>query len=440
MKKIAFLVSLILIAVTILTPLTASAYEVTDFEVKSEAAMLVSLDTGDIMYQKNVDKQRFPASLTKIMTALVVLENVTDIDKKITVPEYCITSLSGTGATMGNLKAGEELTIRQLLDMTMIISAADAANTLADYVGGGSIRSFVDKMNAKAKELGMDSTKYANVHGLHNDDHYTTPADMYKLAVYATQQPILMEICSVSRKTIDPTNKSDKRILSTTNLLIDPNTKYYYKYAKGIKTGYTSKAGRCLITTASKNGYNYLCIIMGAPESDDGSVRQEFIDSENLYKWAFDDFEYRKIADKNITVAEMKLELCWDRDYLQLYPEKEISAIVPEDIDDSTIIYDPVLKSDTVSAPIKKGDVLGYARIICAGKEIGQVNLIATENYDRNILLFAKKVASGICSSPYFIAFVSALGVLLVIVIIVNIIHNKRKRSGTKRVHHIRKF
>lgn len=434
-KKVSLLF-LILILTLQYIPFKATAYSLTDFEVKSEAAMLVNIDTDNVMYSKNIKEKRYPASLTKIMTALIVIENCDDIDKKITVPGYCIRILSGTGLTMGNLVEGEEITIRDLLHLTLICSAADAANTLADYIGGGSISSFVNKMNQKAKELKMNNTNFENVHGMHDDNHYTTVSDLYLLMNYVLKQPIIKEIASKSRYKVAATNKNSERIIVTTNMMIDSNTIYYYKYASGIKTGFTSKAGRCLISTASKNGYNYFCIILGG----DNSSRSEFRDSKNLYNWAFNNFEYRTVANKDEIISEMKVELAWDTDHVKLYPEKNIAAIVPNNVDNADLIYDVVLKENSVWAPVEKGDIMGYARIMCAGEEIAQVNLIAGDTINRNLWLFIGKIANIIIESTWFKMFAALFAILLVILIIINIIHNKMKRKKIKKVKNIRKF
>lgn len=435
MKKIKIILPLILVFSIIFTPLTTRAYEADGVEIQSKSAILYSLDTNDVMYSKNADEQRYPASLTKLMTAVITVENCDDIDKKITINSDDFAEISGSGATVANLKDGEEITIRDLLNLLLISSSADAADSLAAYIGG-SVDNFVKMMNEKAASLKMNNTHFMNAHGLHDDNHYTTANDMLKLAVYVTKMPVIMEICARSSYKTEATNKSDSRNVTTTNMLQDASTAYYYKYARGMKTGFTTPAGRCLISTASYKGYNYLCVILGG----DDSVRSEYSDTKALYRWAFLNFEFRKIADVNDVIDEINVELSWDTDHIQLFPEKQVNAIVPSDISNSSIVTDVVLNSDSVNAPIEKGQVMGYVRFVCAKEEIARVNLVANEKVDRSVILLIKQTAISIVSNQIFKLLVLALVLLFIAMIIVNIIHNRRKRRQVKRVRRIRRY
>lgn len=437
MKRFAFLLSFLFIFATLAMPLSASAYEITGFELQAETAMLISLDTDEVMYSKNADMKRYPASLTKIMTAVVVLNNCDDLDKTVTVKSEQLNVLLGTGLTVANLVDGEQLTIRELLHMLLISSAADASTVLATEIGG-SMENFVVMMNQQAQALGMTNTNFTNTHGMHDDNHYTTAQDMSILAKYAYTLPGFMEISNNSRYTIGATNKTGARTLSTTNMLIDSSTAYYYKYAKSIKTGYTSNAGRCVISTASYNGYNYLCIIMGA--ENNLNSRYEFKDSSNLYRWAFTNFQYCTLVTTDQIIGEIPLELAADQDYLQLYPAEEFSAIMPNDLDESSIITSVVQKSESVDAPVKKGDVMGYATIIYAGEEIGRVDVVAGESVERSTVALIARCFRDLITSPWFQALLAIIVILIGTLIGINIAHARRKRRQGKRIKTIRRF
>ena len=173
---------------------SASAYTPTNFDIDAEGALLINTDTGNIIYTKNADKRLYPASLTKLMTALVLYENTEDIDSEtITVSQYAINSLQGTDSSVGGLKVGEVLTVRQMLYVLLLSSANDGANAIAEHVSG-SIEDFCKKMNDKAAALGMTNTHYVNAHGLHDDEHYTTVNDMYKLTTAFLAVDILRDI------------------------------------------------------------------------------------------------------------------------------------------------------------------------------------------------------------------------------------------------------
>ena len=218
-------------------------------EIESKTALLYSIDTDDVIFSKNADVKRYPASLTKLMTAYIVVKNCKNLDEVVTVDSDWFEELLGSGATVANLKDGEELTVRNLLHMMLIPSAADASDTLAVYIGG-SLEKFVDMMNAEAKSLKMDSTHFMNPHGLHDENHYSTASDLLKLSKAVLKMPVIKEICAKSSYTVPATNKSEERDLVTTNLMQNASTDYYYKYARGMKTGFTTPAGRCLISTA----------------------------------------------------------------------------------------------------------------------------------------------------------------------------------------------
>ena len=400
MKKLfKYIITLILIFSIFVSP-TASAFQISGFELNAKAAMLISLDTGEVLYAKNENAKMYPASLTKILAAVIVLENTADLDNtKIVTTKSALREISGTGASVIGLSVGEELTVRQALYCLLVSSGGDVAYVIAEHFGGAT-EGFMDMMNKKAAEIGMTASHFGNPVGLHDEQPYTTAADIALLTKYAMQYEALVEITSTARYQLAATNKSGARTLSTTNFLIDPSTNYYYKYASGINTGITDEAGRCVVSTASYEGYNYLCVIMNCDSS--GGQRNEFIDSRNLYRWAFNNFEYKTLIDTTLPVAEMPVELSMSSDFIQLYPEKSITSILPVQADSSTINIVPDLISETVDAPVEAGTVLGTADIIYAGEVIGTVNLVSRETVKANVILQTGRVLKNIFTSTAF--------------------------------------
>lgn len=426
--------SVILIILLIIVPINASAYEVTGFDITANAGMLVSMDTGEVLYAKNENKKVYPASITKIMTVILYLEDEQyEAEGKIAMTEEVLKMIMGTGSVVSNLKAGETFRQIDLAYMTLMSSFGDCA-----YLGAifyeGSVDAFVDKMNAKAKELGLSGTHYANPIGLHDEQNYTTVEDVRKLTLYALKNPTFKKICETSRYVMPATNMSGERRLSTTNFLQDNTTNYYYTYAKGVKTGFTDEAGRCLVSTASYNGYNYLCILMGCPYNL--GVRREFIESRDLYKWAFNNFEFKEVADSENPVCEIKVNLSMERDFVALYIEKGFVSVLPNEADASTIVIEPHLIGESVDAPIKKGQKLGTADIIYAEKVLGTVDLVAGEDINPNIVLQIARLLKDFFTSSYMkvVYIVLAAAIIIFIIMVIRLNSGRTKKRKVKYI------
>lgn len=435
MKKYIFPIFLTFFIVlsTVFAPVV-SAYEITGVDIRAEVALLASYDTGEILYTKNADKKMYPASLTKIMSALVVLRETKNLEEeKITVSADALRLISGTGSTVTGLLEGEIVSAKDALAGLLITSGGDTAYAIAEHYGG-TVEGFVEKMNTLAAELGMSSTHFANPHGLHDDNHYTTASDLLKVTKAAMEYDVFNEIVACARYTMKPTNLHKERLLVTTNFLQDKSTAYYYKPASGIKTGFTEKAGRCLISTAEKNGYTYICILMGSPtrlDSGEG-VRYEFTDSKNIYEWAFANLEYRTALDKDSIVCEIEVKGSFDVDHITLIPEKEFATILPKGSDDSTVEIKTIPHSKTVKAPISKGDVLGKAEVYYAGKKLGEINLISNETVEKSSILSVLSAIGSFFTSKFFKAFVIII-LMLLILLVMYVVYLNRKQIKRKR-------
>lgn len=444
MKK---LFSLLLTAAVIMTcflflPPEVSAAEFNiDFETKCTALYLENIDTETVVYQKNANERRFPASTTKIMTYIIAAENVDDIRKTtVKVKSSILHMLDGTGSSISGIEAGETLSVYQLLHCLMIPSGNDAALVLADFIGEGDISKFVSMMNEKAEDLGCEHTHFENPHGLNDPNHYTTVSDMAKITKYALTLPDFLDICDKSTSDI----LGDDRYLVTTNSMIDVyrGGDLYYKYAKGIKTGSTGNdSGYCLVSTASKGGYTYLCIAYGAPYEDANGEQYDngaMIDSINLYEWAFDNLSIKTILNKNELVKEIGLRFAWNKDSLQLSPQESYSTILPDDVPVSKIerIYNI---PDSVDTPIKEGDVIGTMTLRYEDQNLCTVNLVATENVDRSELLTSLDAIKNVITSKWFLISISVIAFLIIIYIIIVLVYSRKKKTQ-RPVKKYRKF
>ena len=432
MKKT--LISIILILVFVFSSLfciPASAYQINDYTMHHEAGMLVYLgsEKDEIVYSHNADKKMYPASITMLMTALVMLDNVDDLDNtKFTYTTSANNLILGTGSVVLNLKIGEELTARDALAALLVSSCGDVAYLIAENVGG-TVDQFVDMMNKKAEKIGLKGSHFTNPVGLHEEDHYMTANDVYILAKKAFQNEEIKKYASLSRANISPTNKSDERVIVTSNGLINPNSDAYYRYAGAATTGYTSEAGRCIVSLASYRGYDCLGVVLGAQTKP---KRYDFADIANMFRWGFLNFEYKTVFADTTPIEEVPISLSSDTDHLSLCFEGGLKALLPKDADSSTLTYKVTLNQSEFEAPIKKGTVVGTAKIFYAEEEIGTVNVVAAETVKANGLLVFVNGVKNFFTSPFMIVVYILVGIVGVIFIFWVVSLNAQKSKSDK--------
>ena len=351
----------------------------TSFSVAAKAALLVDLNTGRTVYEQDADERIYPASLTKIMTCLLALENgnLSDI---VTIDEGAFAGLDGNSSTAG-LQVGEQLTFNDLLYCLMISSGNEAANAVAEHIAG-SIPDFVRMMNERAYELGCTDTHFANPHGLHDEEHYTTVRDLVAITQAALKSDNFRTITNTAVYELPATNLSPARELKTTNQLIDDSTSNsnYYSRAIGIKTGYTSKAGRCVISCAKGDGMYFLAVVCGAATTvlDTGDVRMEsFPQCIRLFNYGFDQFSYVSIVSPLYPLAQITVNNSAASQVVSLAPAEEIRLLLPEDYDPQLLLVEPMPVSQSIDAPVYSGQVLGSVTVSYDGETLGTTDLLA---------------------------------------------------------------
>ena len=331
-------------------------------DISSPSALLMDYSSGKILYEKNINEKRYPASLTKIMTAIIVLENC-ELSDTATVSYDAVMSLS-SGYVTANLQIGEELTVEQLLYVLMVGSSNDAAIVLAEHVSG-SVEKFADLMNEKAKELGCTSTNFVNPNGAHDENHYSTAYDLALMARYAMQNETFRTLVSTTSYTLPITNKYDRedRIFRTTNSLLHLDTSdradnYYYQYATGIKTGFTTPAGNCLIASANKNNLELITVVLGAGQTKDG-LSQRYLDTLSLFDYGYSTYTLKQIINKGGIIQTLNIKNATRK-------TKKVEAVVANDVyalmkqaDKNSAVLPEINLNDNLKAPLKKGDVIG---------------------------------------------------------------------------------
>ena len=442
MKKSILSFLIILGVFCSLFSITSSAYAPSNFTVNAQYCMLSNMDTGEILYSKNADERLYPASITKLMTALVVCENVDDLNQTVTIDGDLLESLLGTDSSLSYIVKDEVLSIDQLLHYLLITSGNDTALVLAKYVGG-TVDRFIEMMNETAAKLGMNSTHFDNPHGLPDDNHYTTVNDIHKLATAAFAVEKIKTICGYSRYQMPATNLHGKRTLSTTNFLIDKTTTYFYKYCTGGKTGYTESAGRCIVSTAEKEGMHYLSIVMNAdPKYTDANGnrrRIEFTDTARLFEWAFNNFSYKTVIDENEYLGDIDVGLSWEDSNIQLFAGESLTALLPNEADKSSIEVDlKFIDGKKVDAPIEKGETIAVANVYYANEPIGTIELCAGKRVKRSTLQYIWILFIGSFDTIWFKLIFVVLGVTLLIywiicVVQINSINRKRRNARRHR-------
>ena len=422
MKKTVIFILLSAIFLSIFSPLSVSAsYNNEIDDLKSDIIYIVSLDNDEVIFDKNYDKKAAPASLTKIMTALIALENCKDLTKKVPITNKVFEELAGTGSSVAGLMVGEQVSLQDLLYCLMIASANDAAIAIAQAVGG-SVEKFVDMMNQRAKELGCTGTHFSNVHGLDDANHYTTAKDLAIITKEALKKPIFEKIVSCYECTILATNKSDSRYFTNTNFMMNPYyDSYYLSYVSGIKTGTTDNAGKCIITKASQNGYSYLAVVMGGKDKDENGndFNGAFADCKKALKWTYNNIKYKVIAEENQTISVSELKYCWKTDHVRLVPVKEAYALVPSTLNTSSVYFE--LSENLykpLKASIKKGETVGTATAYYGGNAVATIDLTVEEtvhySFLLNVLSILKAAWSNLFGKIVIIALILSVIVLLV--------------------------
>lgn len=442
LKVISLIFTLCIIMSSSIVTTGAISYK-NDVKTQSDSILLVNMDSGQTVFEKDADSKRYPASTTKIMTYIIVVENIDDLENtRVPIKQEVLDLLDGTGSSLANLEShiGETMSVIDLLYSMMVPSGNDASLVLADYVGKGNIQSFVDLMNKKAEELGCENTHFENPEGLHHENHYTTARDMYKIATYALTLPKFAEISNTSTYYCE----GDDYPLITTNLLIDQNRggEYYYMYAKGIKTGTTDQAGRCLVTTATADGYSYIAVLLHASYKE--GVTEGYgtmTDAADLFRWALTSLELETVATSSIPVCEQKVKLAWGRDSVNLVPDKNLSAIVPKDIEDQNLIKEIDIP-EVVNAPLEEDTVVGTVTIYYKDsktgekQELAKANLVPDESVEMSGILYVLDVIVTVFRSYWFLVIIGIIVVILILYFIMSKINNKRSKKNRKVKHY----
>lgn len=347
-------------------------------EIKSKNAILYNMNNDEVIFEKNSEEVIKIASLTKIMTAIVAIENINDLNEKVIITDDMLKGLKEANASVIGFKVGDIITYLDLLYATLLPSAADAAQALAFSISGND-NSYVDLMNAKAKELGLKNTLYTNTTGLDYLDNHSTVSDVAKLLKYALSNDTFKKIYET--KTYTMTNgvsmirSLDKSILRY-NLDID--------YIKGAKTGYTGLAGLCLSSTTSNQKTDYLLVVCGADPSL--NLPYNIIDSDTIYDYYFSHYKSYNIINKKDVVASINNK--YSKNKIKLLANTEYSLyMLDSDYEKLKFEYDGLDEIDVFTSD----KIIGKYKIILDDKIIKEIDIYKPDKVELSIIQFVLK-------------------------------------------------
>ncbi len=405
MNKRIIKIIILLIFIAIIMSNSIFVYAANDFSVDAKASLIVETNSGKIIHQDNAEVQNYPASVTKILTAIIVLEKC-ELNDTVTVTKSAISNIP-SGYVIAPLLEGEKVKVEDLLYALMLKSSNDAAYVLAEHVGG-SVDGFSEMMNKKAKEIGCKNSHFVNPNGIHNDNHYTTAYDMYLIAKYAMKNEKFVKIVSTYQYTLPATNKylKNDRIMKNTNNFVNPTNKYYNENVKGIKTGTTLQAGNCLITSTSKNGFDVITVILGAKTSE-----SKFSETRRMINYVFDNYEYTDIHKKGDIIKNIEVEKATKE-------TKDLNLVISDDI---KVINNIKIKAEEIEPEINLNE--NIIAPIAQGQELGTIKY-TIDGLEYNAKLLAE---NEVIKKTYYVEISIGVGVFIIMVGIIIIIKKHRK-------------
>ena len=401
-----FLALALTLAVSLTMAFSAAAgWEPPQGAVNAEAVVLYNVDTDTVVYEKNAHEERAAASLTKMMTGLLLAESGEDLSQTFTIPEGLAAEFDRIQAENGSdadLKIGETVTLESLLYACLLPSGNDAASAIAYYLGNGDMQAFFDKMNARAAELGCENTNFTCAHGLYGLEYgnHSTAWDMFLIARAFRENDLLMEVVTQTGYWMPLTNLHTEAksadapagtayYVGTTNVMQLPDQALYRPYIRGIKTGFTDEAGRCFASSAESGGMTWLMVVMGAPIqlAEDG-FNYAFHTTADLYDWALVNFWPVELPNTETPVASVPVKWCAESETVSLYAASTLTTL---QCADSAVEVVAEELPQTLEAPVEAGQAAGRAAVYVDGERVGTVELVTGSACRRSGWLYYKE-------------------------------------------------
>ena len=333
-------------------------------EIEASSWALVDADSGLYLVGENPDEQLQMGSVTKVMTALVVLEEGIDLDDEVTISDEAESYVGNVYSNVG-LISGERVTVRDLLAATLIPSGTDAAYALAEHVGGGSVGNFVEMMNDKASSMGLEDTNFETPAGLDTNENYSTARDLAKMTREALTYPLFAEIVDTKDATISTQNREIE--FSNTNQLLST-----YPPATGVKTGTTPQAGANLVASAEANDESYISVVIGAEDSE-----ERFRASESLLEYGFSNYDRESLVNQDEVYEELPLPYRRE-ETVELSAAEDVMGVV----DAASEVERRITTEEELPPSAEAGEELGEVEVLVNGQRVGESALVAQEGYE----------------------------------------------------------
>ncbi len=446
-------------------PLNANAegFEFPYSELKGDSIHMIDTNTNKVIYSQNPDERRPVASISKIMTFIVVYENFADLEStKITYTQEATNILYNSWASVAGLYIGEEFTALELLYLMLIPSGGDAALQFALYYDslqgytspyvstdeyGVDSRAydmsdspFVQLMNETAKRLGCEDTNFTNPVGLHHEDNYSTARDISTITMHAKSLPYFDDIVSTVVYKSSPTQffPNGRDHYSTNSLFSEYlfNGRYYLSSATGIKTGTLKESGACAVTSAENGDYAYMVVSLGSEIYDEFGnslgINGAMEDSKRLYEWAFSSLSKYTAIEKGELLSEVNVKYSWGNETVQLISQDNVIALLPNNVSSSNLDFS-VNPPEFIEAPVTAGDVITQADVYYNGSKIATVNAVAKESLGRSEFLKISETVINVVTSAQFIWTVVAVIVIVWVYILLLRRHNRLKKISAQK-------
>ncbi len=409
-----------------------------DKDLWTDTFLVMDMTTGDILCQNNMDERMYPASLTKMMTAVIVYEYFQkqgSLQLTVTADEEAV----DVEPTRFGLKYGETMTVDEALNIMLVMSANDIAVMLAKAVGG-TTEHFARLMNQKAEEIGMENTHFVTPNGLHDDDHYSTASDMAKLAMYLLDNEYLAAIVAQDHYDYDATDRHGSGTVNSTNLLYSDayniyvgshiiSTKYTRGRVFGVKTGTTPEAGGCFIT-AVENGRTRVLVVILNSRSSDSYLLERFSDAHRLLDWAFDNYVTKTVLAEGEACETIKVKR-GEFNKVETMLSQDVVTTVPMNAGEGYITTEYVL-DDSINAPFEEGTVVGALSVYRGGVKFGEYDIVTAKAVKKGGILSVFGIEDAV-AHRIFRTLGKVLLVMIILILLLLLVRSYNKAKARKR-------